>query len=92
MISGHQEFFFLAIWWAGYFFSLKLFITFVLHAIFFLRQALAGNFFSKSPPPPPPQELNGRPLTNLIGTRLYNIICMVQSVTKITLTLVNIVD
>ena len=41
-------------------------ITFVLHAIFFLRQALAGNFFSKSPPPPPPQELNGRPLTTPI--------------------------
>ena len=27
-------------------------ITFVLHAIFFFRQALAGNFFSKSPPTP----------------------------------------
>ena len=26
-------------------------ITFVLHAIFFFRQALAGNFFSKSPTP-----------------------------------------
>ena len=64
VISGHQEFFFLAIWWAGYFFpffSHKLSITFVLHAIFFFRQALAGNFFSKSPTPPP-QELNGRPL------------------------------
>ena len=46
-------------------FSSKLFITFVLHEIFFFRQALAGNFFSKLPhlPPPPPQELNGRPLT-----------------------------
>ena len=68
MISGHQEFFFLAIWWAGYFFSFfshKLSITFVLHAIFFFRQALAGIFFSKSTPPPPrlPQELNGRPLS-----------------------------
>ena len=68
MISGHQEFFFLAIWWAGYFFPFfphKLSITFVLHAIFFFRQALAGNFFSKSPtpPPPPPQELNGGPLS-----------------------------
>ena len=54
VISGHQEFFFLAIWWAGYFFlffSHKLSITFVLHAIFFFRQALAGNFFSKSPTP-----------------------------------------
>ena len=57
MISGHQEFFFLVIWWAGYFFpffSNKLSITFVLHAIFFFRQALEGNFFSKSPTPPPP--------------------------------------
>ena len=38
VISGHQEYFFLAIWWAGYFFpffSHKLSITFVLHAIFF---------------------------------------------------------
>ena len=50
-------FFFLAIWWAGYFFpfvSHKLSITFVLHAIFFFWQALAGIFFSKSPPPPTP--------------------------------------
>ena len=38
-------------------------IAFVLHAIFFFQQALAGNFFSKSPTPPPPQKLNGRPLT-----------------------------
>ena len=46
------------------FFPHKLSITFVLHAIFFFRQALAGNFFSKSPtPPPPPQELNGGPLS-----------------------------
>ena len=31
-------------------------VTFVLHATFFFRQALAGNIFSKSPtnPPPPP--------------------------------------
>ena len=66
MIYGLQDFFFLATWWVGYFFTAvqEFFsITFVLHAIFFFRQALAGNFFSKSPtPPPPPQELNGRPL------------------------------
>ena len=72
MFSGHQEFFFLVIWWAGYFFSLfshKLSITFVLHAIFFFRQALAGNFyFQNHPSPPSPQELNGRPLT-LMGCR-----------------------
>ena len=58
MISGHQEFLFLAIRWAGYFFpffSHKLSITFVLHAIFFFRQALAGIFFFKC-------KLNGRPL------------------------------
>ena len=55
MISGYQELFFLVIWWAGYFFpffSNKLSITFVLHAIFFFQQALEGIFFSKSPPPP----------------------------------------
>ena len=66
MIYGLQDFFFLATWWVGYFFTAVqdfFSITFVLHAIFFFRQALAGNFFSKSPtPPPPPQELNGRPL------------------------------
>ena len=48
--------FFLATWWAGYFFpffSHKLSITFVLHAIFFFRQELAGNFFPKTPTPPP---------------------------------------
>ena len=74
LISGHQEFVFLAIWWAGYFFpyfSHKLSITFVLHAIFFFRQALAGNFFSQSPTPPPhPQELNGRPLNNISNLRI----------------------
>ena len=46
-------------------FSHKLSITFVLHANFFFLQALAGNFFSKSPPPP--QELNGRPLNKEIS-------------------------
>ena len=29
----------------------EFFFTFVLHAIFFFRQALAGNLFSKSPTP-----------------------------------------
>ena len=71
-----KNLFFLAIWWAGYFFPffcLKLSITFVLHAIFFFRQALAGNFFSKSPGAyapeithPSPQELNGRPLRHVL--------------------------
>ena len=58
MISDHQEFFLLAIWWAGYFFpffSHKLFLTFVLHANFFLP--------TSAKPPSPPQELNGRPLS-----------------------------
>ena len=65
MISGRQEFFFLAIWWAGYFFpffSHKLSITFVLHAIIFFRQALTGNFFSKSPQlVPGPHYYSARP-------------------------------
>ena len=55
VISGDQEFFFLATWWAGYFFhffSHKLSITFVLHAIFFFRQALAAIFFFKITPSP----------------------------------------
>ena len=59
------RFFFLATWWVGYFFTAvqEFFsITFVLHAIFFFRQALAGNCFQNHPPPHPPQELNGRPL------------------------------
>ena len=57
--------FFLAIWWAGYFFPffpLKLSITFVLHAIFSSDKRLQEIFFKITPPPPPPQELNGRPL------------------------------
>ena len=66
MISGHQEFFFLAIWLAGIFFPFFP-ISFLLHLccmqFFLFRQALAGNFFSKSPTPPPPQELNGGPLS-----------------------------
>ena len=56
MIYGQQDFFFLATWWVGYFFTAvqELFfsITFVLYAIFFFRQALAGNFFQNHPPPP----------------------------------------
>ena len=42
-------------------------ISFVLHAMFFFQQALAGIFSSTSPlpPPPPPQELNGRPLNHV---------------------------
>ena len=73
MISGHQEFFFLAIWWAGYFFPLfshKLFVTFVLHAIFFFRQALAGNLVFKITHPPP-QELNGQPLNKRVLKSYY---------------------
>ena len=42
---------------------MKLNTVFDCNAIFFFRQALIGNFFSKSPTPPPPQKLNGRPLT-----------------------------
>ena len=53
-----KNFFFRAVWWAGYFsFSHKQSITFVLHAIFFFQQALAGNFFSKSPTPAPPSRV-----------------------------------
>ena len=56
VISGHQQFFFLAIWWAGYFFPFyphKLSISFMLHAIFLFRQALAGIFFFKINHPRP---------------------------------------
>ena len=45
-------------------FSHKLSITFVLHAIFFFRQALAGIFFLITHLPPPSQELTGRPLSS----------------------------
>ena len=82
-----KNIFFLAIWWAGYFFpffSLKLFITFVLHAIFFFRQALAGNFFSKSPTPFPPQELHGRPLIHRTLSVIYvHLTCVLQGRAKI---------
>ena len=55
VIYGQQDFFFLATRWVGYFFTAVqgfFSITFVLHAIFFFRQALAGNFFQNHPPPP----------------------------------------
>ena len=75
MIFGHQEFFFASNLVGRIFFSLfsyELSITFVLHAIFFFRQALAGNFFQTHPPlPPPPQELNGWPLNRLISYTLF---------------------
>ena len=56
--------------------KLSITFTFVLHAIFFFRQALAGNFFSKSrkPPPPPPlfpQELMVGPLVSKTRTDDY---------------------
>ena len=50
-------------------FSHELSFTFVLHAIFFFRQALAGIFFFQNHPPPSPQELNGRPVTRYIKVR-----------------------
>ena len=61
------------------FFSHKLSITFVLHAIFFFRQALAGNFFSKFTHPLP-QELNGRPLTEkyLLISRVFGLYCKLR--------------
>ena len=64
VISGHQEFLFLAIWWARHFFpffSHKLSITFLLHAIFFPPTSAWRKFFFKITHPLP-QELNGRPL------------------------------
>ena len=59
VISGHQAFFSSNLVGRIFFpfFSHKLSITFVLHAIFFFRQELAGNFFSKSPTPPPPSRV-----------------------------------
>ena len=56
LISGHQYFFFLAIWWAGYFFpffSHKLSITFVLHAgeFFFSDKCLQEMFLKITHPP-----------------------------------------
>ena len=58
VISGHQEFFFLAIWWAGYFFpffSHKLSIILICAACnFFLLTSTCRNFFFFKWPPPPP--------------------------------------
>ena len=60
-----QHFFFLS------YSSARIFsIAFVLHAIFFFRQALVGIFFQNHPPPPP-QELNGRPLRKVRSGALY---------------------
>ena len=70
------RFFFLTTWWAGYFFTAvqEFFsITFVLHAIFFFRQALAGIFFFKITHPLP-QELNGRHLIQLFNLLAKDVI------------------
>ena len=67
MISGRQEFFFSSNLVGRIFFSFfshKLSVTFVLHAIIFFRQLLTGIFFQNHPPPP--EELNGRPLSCLV--------------------------
>ena len=56
VISGHQEFFFLSIWWAGYFFLL-IPISFLLHLrcmqFFSSDKRLEKFLFKKSTPPPP---------------------------------------
>ena len=70
MISGHQEFSFLAIWSAGYFFPFFP-INFLLHLCcmqFFSSDKRLQEIIFQNHPPPPPQELNGRPL--LIATRI----------------------
>ena len=75
MISDHQEFFLLAIWWAGYFFPFFP-MSFLLHLccmkFFSFDTPLQEIFFQNHPlSPPPPQELNGRPLNNLISYTLF---------------------
>ena len=65
MISGHQEFFFLAIWLAGIFFPFFP-ISFLLHLCcmqFFSSDKRLQEIFFQNHPPPPPQELNGGPLS-----------------------------
>ena len=55
MISGQQEFFFIAIWWAGYFFpvfSHKLSITSGCTQFFFSDKSLQEIFFQNHPRPP----------------------------------------
>ena len=67
MISGHQEFFFLAIWWAGYFFPFFP-IRSLLHLCsmqFISSDKRLQELFFQNHPPLPPQELNGRPLIKL---------------------------
>ena len=67
MISGHQEFFFLAIWWAGYFFPFFP-LSSLLHLCcmqFFSSDKRLQEFFFQNHPPPP-QELNGRPLIRFL--------------------------
>ena len=58
VISGHQEFFFLAIWWAGYFFPFFP-ISFLLHLccmqFFSSDKRLQKIYFPKSPTPSPPR-------------------------------------
>ena len=73
MIYGQQDLFFSSNFVGRIFFysSAIIFfsITFVLHAILFFRQVLAGIFFFKITHPLP-QELNGRPLTEFCPCKL----------------------
>ena len=59
VISGHQAFF-LAIWWAGYFFPFFP-ISFLLHLccmqFFSSDKSLQEIFFQNHPPPPPPSRV-----------------------------------
>ena len=72
-----QHFFFSFLQQRKNFFS----ITFVLHAIFFFRQALAGNFFSKSPT----IELNGWPLrSRIVRLQMRSFILVITYITTRT--------
>ena len=74
MISGHKEFFFSSkqSGWQDIFFPFFP-ISFLLHLccmqIFSYDRRLQECFFKITNPPPPPQELNGRPLMQIVFAR-----------------------
>ena len=62
VISGHQEYFFLGIWWAGYFspfFPISFLLLLCRMQFFSSDKRLQEICFQNHPPPPPPRVMVG---------------------------------
>ena len=73
MISGHKDFFFPSKQFGGqdifsFFFPIRFLLQLCCMQIFSSDKLLQEMFFQNHPPPPP-QELNGRPLMQIVFAR-----------------------